>query len=260
MVHCQQVGKAENDGKPWYHDIREYLKGGVYPLEVTENDKKRLRRLAIGFLLSGVILLSAWGSLRHSRQWPRPRPQNPSSRILLVQDGVRLLPTCEEMHEPKASNGHRFILVAIDYFTKWVEAASYANVTKSVVIKFIKRDIICYELLARIITNNGTNLNNKMMTELCEQFKIKHHNSTPYRPKMNEAVEAANKNLNKIIQKLVVTYKEWYDMLPYTLHLYQKINAHVHRGNPLLIGVRYRGGSPGRSRNTLSKSPSRGRV
>ena len=34
------------------------------------------------------------------------------------------------MIEPKASNGHRFILVAIDYFTKWVEAASYANVTK----------------------------------------------------------------------------------------------------------------------------------
>ena len=34
------------------------------------------------------------------------------------------------MIEPKASNGHRFILVAIDYFTKWVEATSYANVTK----------------------------------------------------------------------------------------------------------------------------------
>ena len=34
------------------------------------------------------------------------------------------------MIEPKASNGHRFILVAIDYFTKWVEAASYANITR----------------------------------------------------------------------------------------------------------------------------------
>ena len=45
--------------------------------------------------------------------------------------------------EPKASNGHRFILVAIDYFTKWVEAASYANVTRSVVVKFIKRELIC---------------------------------------------------------------------------------------------------------------------
>jgi hypothetical protein len=30
---------------------------------------------------------------------------------------------------PKASNGHRFILVAIDYFTKWVEAGSFAHVT-----------------------------------------------------------------------------------------------------------------------------------
>ncbi|RDX73878.1 Pol polyprotein, partial [Mucuna pruriens] len=90
--------------------------------------------------------------------------------------------------EPKASNGHRLILVAIDYFTKWVEAVSYANITKSVVTKFIKRDIIChYGLLACIITDNGTNLNDKMMTELCEQFKIKHHNSTHYPPKMNGA-------------------------------------------------------------------------
>ncbi|RDX90442.1 Pol polyprotein, partial [Mucuna pruriens] len=71
--------------------------------------------------------------------------------------------------EPKVSNGHRFILVAIDYFTKWVEAASYASVTKSVVVKFIKKDIICrYGLLTHIITNNDTNLNNKMMVELCE--------------------------------------------------------------------------------------------
>ena len=47
------------------------------------------------------------------------------------------------MIEPKASKGHRFILVAIDYFTKWVEAASYANVTRQVVVKFIKNQLIC---------------------------------------------------------------------------------------------------------------------
>ena len=44
--------------------------------------------------------------------------------------------------EPKASNRHCFILVAIDYFTKWVEAASYANVTRNVVVRFIKKEII----------------------------------------------------------------------------------------------------------------------
>ncbi|RDX93005.1 Pol polyprotein, partial [Mucuna pruriens] len=123
--------------------------------------------------------------------------------------------------EPKASNGHRFILVTIDYFTKWVEAASYASVMRSVVVRFIKRDIICsYVLLAHIIKDNGTNLNNKMVTELCEQFKIKHHNSTPYHPKMNKVIEAANKNIKKIVQKMVVTYKDWHGMLPYALHAY----------------------------------------
>jgi len=82
--------------------------------------------------------------------------------------------------EPKASNGHRFILVAIDYFTKWVEAASYASVIRSVVVRFIKKEIICwYGLPRKIITDNATNLNNKMMKEMCEHFKIQHHNSAP---------------------------------------------------------------------------------
>ena len=94
---------------------------------------------------------------------------------------------------PKALNGHRFIFVVIDYFTKWVEAASYASVMKAVVARFIKREIICqYGLPERIIFDNGLNLNNDMVIEVCTQFKIKHHNSVPYRPKMNGVVEAAN--------------------------------------------------------------------
>ena len=113
--------------------------------------------------------------------------------------------------EPKASNGHRFILVAIDYFTKWVETASYTNFTRSLVVRFIKKELICrYGLPRKIITDNGTNLNNKMMQEMCADFKIQHHNSMPYQPKMNGAVESANKNIKKIIQKMTVSYKDWH--------------------------------------------------
>ena len=82
---------------------------------------------------------------------------------------------------PKASDGHYFIFVVIDYFTKWVEAASYASVTKSVVARFIKREIICqYGFPERITSDNGLNLNNDMVTEVCTRFKIKHHNSVSY--------------------------------------------------------------------------------
>uniref|UniRef100_A0A2N9FKS6 Integrase catalytic domain-containing protein n=1 Tax=Fagus sylvatica TaxID=28930 RepID=A0A2N9FKS6_FAGSY len=97
---------------------------------------------------------------------------------------------------PKASNGHEFILVAIDYFTKWVEACSFKNVTQVAVTRFVKNNIICrYGMPEMLITDNASNLNNRMMDQLCQQFKIQHHNSAPYRPKMNGAVEAANKEL-----------------------------------------------------------------
>ena len=87
--------------------------------------------------------------------------------------------------------------------------------------KFIRKELIYrYGIPDRIITDNATNLNNQMMTELCEEFKIKHHNSSPYRLKKNGAVEAANKNIKKIIQKMVVTYKDWHEMLPFALHGY----------------------------------------
>ena len=56
---------------------------------------------------------------------------------------------------------------------------------------------------------------------MCEDFKIQHHNSTPYRPMMNGAVEAANKNIKKIVQKMTVSYKDWHDMLPFALHGYR---------------------------------------
>jgi hypothetical protein len=65
---------------------------------------------------------------------------------------------------PKASNGHRFILVAIDYFMKWVEVCSYANVTKKVVKRFIKRNLICrYGLPEKIMVDNAQNFNGKMI-------------------------------------------------------------------------------------------------
>ena len=60
-----------------------------------------------------------------------------------------------------------------------------------------------------------------MVTEVCTRFKIKHHNSIPYRPKMNDAVGTTNKNVKKIIAKTTKTYKDWHEKLPFTLYAYQ---------------------------------------
>ncbi|XP_070022588.1 uncharacterized protein [Nicotiana sylvestris] len=66
--------------------------------------------------------------------------------------------------EPTTSNKHRFILVAIDYFTKWVEVTSYKAVTKKVVADFVKDCIVCqFGIPESIITDNAANLNSDLM-------------------------------------------------------------------------------------------------
>ncbi|XP_070032572.1 uncharacterized protein [Nicotiana tomentosiformis] len=90
-----------------------------------------------------------------------------------------------------------------------VEAASYKAVAKKVVTDFIRDRIVCrFGVSESIITNNSANLNNDLMKAMCETFKIKHQNSTAYRPQMNGAVEAANKNINKILSKIVDNCKQ----------------------------------------------------
>ncbi|XP_047268167.1 uncharacterized protein LOC124898570 [Capsicum annuum] len=77
-------------------------------------------------------------------------------------------------------------------------------VTKKVVTDFIRNNLICrFRVPELIITDNG--------------FKIVHRNSTAYRPQMNEVVEAANKNIKKILRKIIENDRLWHKMLPYAL-------------------------------------------
>ncbi|XP_047259404.1 uncharacterized protein LOC124891882 [Capsicum annuum] len=119
--------------------------------------------------------------------------------------------------ETPASNGQRFILVAIDYFTKWVEASTHKVVTK-VVADFVRNKLVYrFGIPVSIITVNGANLNSDLIREICERFKIYHQNSTANRPQMNGAVEAANKNIKSILRKITSGDREWNEKLPYAL-------------------------------------------
>ncbi|XP_043699976.1 uncharacterized protein LOC122650644 [Telopea speciosissima] len=122
---------------------------------------------------------------------------------------------------PKASNRHKFILVAIDYFTKWVEAQSYAVLTTAKVEKFIKENIICrYELPHDLISNQGEHFLEKI-DKFCAKFGIKRHWSITYSPQANGAVEVAHKNAKVILQKKADTHRDWADKLPYALWAYR---------------------------------------
>ena len=78
-----------------------------------------------------------------------------------------------------------------------------------------------------------------MIEKVCAQFKIQHRNLVPYRPKMNEVVEAVNKNIKKIIEKTTDTYKDWHEKFPFTLHAYRTSMRTLNGATPfsLVYGI-----------------------
>ena len=83
---------------------------------------------------------------------------------------------------PKSSNGHEYILVSIDYFTKWVEAASYVRLTAAKVTKFIKSHIIFrYGVLHELISDRGVHFRGEV-DKLIQEYCIQHHISSAYMP------------------------------------------------------------------------------
>ena len=118
---------------------------------------------------------------------------------------------------PKSSNGHEFILVTIDYFTKWVEAASYARLTSFGVTSFIRSHIICrYGVPHELISDKGVYFRADVDT-LLQKYSIQHHKSSAYKPQIDGASEAANKNIKRILRRMVETSWDWLEKLPFTL-------------------------------------------
>ncbi|XP_075099077.1 uncharacterized protein LOC142175964 [Nicotiana tabacum] len=129
-----------------------------------------------------------------------------------------------KLTEPKASNSHNFMLVAIDYFTKWVEVVTFKAVTKKAMVDFVHSHSICHFSIPKTIaTNNAENLKNHLRREVCDQWKIPHHNSNPYIPKANDIVKAVNKNIKKILRKVVQGFRQWHEKMPFALMGYPPI-------------------------------------
>ena len=137
-----------------------------------------------------------------------------------------------EKISPKSSSGHEYILVAIDYFTKWVEATSYAGLTASRVAKLIKSHIIYrYGVPHELISDRGAHFRGKVDT-LVQEYGIQHHRSSAYWPQTNGAVEAANKNIKRILRKMVETSRDWSGKLPFALWTYSTSFRTTTRATP----------------------------
>ncbi|MCO5549937.1 hypothetical protein L7F22_003414 [Adiantum nelumboides] len=116
---------------------------------------------------------------------------------------------------PRTTNGKLYIIVAIDYMTRWVEVQSVAKVNGKTVSKFVYTHICCrFGTPLEIVFDNGPGFRRGLLTEVCEELKISHRHSTPYNPQSNGLVEKANGIIEGIIKKMVESEpKRWDNFL-----------------------------------------------
>ena len=99
-------------------------------------------------------------------------------------------------------------------FPKWVEEASYARLTSAKVASFIRSHIICrHGVPHELISDRGSHCRAGVDT-LLQRYGVQHHRSSAYRPQTNGAVEAANKNIKRILCKMI-EYKNFKNFLVY---------------------------------------------
>ncbi|KAL2630757.1 hypothetical protein R1flu_015443 [Riccia fluitans] len=124
---------------------------------------------------------------------------------------------------PAASNGHRYLLVATDYKTKWVEAASLPDCTTRSTVEFLYSYILArYGCPEELISDQGSHFVNQAIKCLVDEFFISHKTSTTYYPRGNGQAESTNKILITMLHKVVDEHKHnWHFKLPSVLWAYR---------------------------------------
>ena len=117
----------------------------------------------------------------------------------------------------------KFLVVDIDYFTKWVEVEALATITEKNVQSFVWRYIVCRFGIPRVlVSDNGKQFDNDSFRDFCSQLGIKNHYSTPPHPQANRQVEVMNRSLLKIIKTRLKGAKGiWLEELPSILWAYR---------------------------------------
>uniref|UniRef100_A0A2N9F6A1 Uncharacterized protein n=1 Tax=Fagus sylvatica TaxID=28930 RepID=A0A2N9F6A1_FAGSY len=117
----------------------------------------------------------------------------------------------------------KFLVVAIDYFTKWVEAEPLATITERNIQNFVWKAVICRFGIPRVlVSDNGKQFDNPRFRQFSQELGIHNHYSSPGHPQANGQVEVTNRSLLKLIKTRLEGAKGlWPEELPSILWAYR---------------------------------------
>ncbi|GJW14313.1 reverse transcriptase domain-containing protein, partial [Tanacetum coccineum] len=113
-----------------------------------------------------------------------------------------------------SSRGNKYILVAVDYLSKWVEAKALPTNDARVVCKFLKSLFARFGAPRAIISDRGTHFCNDQFAKVMLKYGVTHRLSTAYHPQTSGQVEVSNRGLKRILERTVGENRaSWSDKL-----------------------------------------------
>lgn len=108
------------------------------------------------------------------------------------------------------SFGYQYILLVVDYVSRWMEAIPTVATDFNTILKFLQKNILMrFGTPRALISNEGSYFNNRWLWSLLVKYGVKHKITTPYHPQANGQAELANQEIKEILEKIMVKMKDW---------------------------------------------------
>nr|GEY86997.1 reverse transcriptase domain-containing protein [Tanacetum cinerariifolium]GEY97616.1 reverse transcriptase domain-containing protein [Tanacetum cinerariifolium] len=109
----------------------------------------------------------------------------------------------DDMGPFPSSKGNKYILVAVDYLEKWVEAKALPTNDARVVVKFLKSLFSQFGIPKAIISDRGTHFCNDQFSRIMSKYEVTHRLSTAYHPQTSGQVKVTNRGLKRILERTI---------------------------------------------------------
>nr|GEZ19255.1 reverse transcriptase domain-containing protein [Tanacetum cinerariifolium] len=133
----------------------------------------------------------------------------------IYKDAHELVKHCIEFMGPfPPSRGNKYILVAVDYLSKWVKAKALPTNDARVVCKFLKSLFSRFGTPRAIISDRGTHFCNDQFKKVMHKYGVNHRPSTAYHPQTSRQVKVTNRSLKRILERTIgQNHASWSDKL-----------------------------------------------
>ncbi|GAV68057.1 rve domain-containing protein [Cephalotus follicularis] len=124
---------------------------------------------------------------------------------------------------PVATGQRKFLIVTVNYFTKWVEAEPLATITEKNTESFVWKSIICRFGVPRVIvSDNGKQFDRQAFRDFCKYWIIEHRLASVAYPQINDQAEVINREIISSLKKHLEDSKgRWTEELPSVLWAYR---------------------------------------